>query len=133
MRLKLKENPREWQKFTAVMMILLLIISALLWRKAILELSAFLSIVGGALGISALSLACPKPFRVFYRAGMTMSFYLGKIIGAVMLTLFFLLLLTPVGLLLRALGKDLLQLKRPVSANTYWHTARSTNVFDRLF
>jgi hypothetical protein len=53
--------------------------------------------------------------------------------GAVMLTLFFLLLLTPLGLILRITGKDPLQLKRPRSARTYWHPSRAGSAFDRLF
>jgi hypothetical protein len=35
--------------------------------------------------------------------------------------------------MLRLMGKDPLQLKRPPNADTYWHPARDCNPLDRLF
>ena len=133
MRLKLKEDPREWQKFTGVMMVLMLGIGTFLWRKAIIGRSEFFWIVGVALAACLASLVWPKPFRTFYRAGMTASFHVGRVIGTIMLVLLFLLVLTPLGLLLRALGKDLLQLKRSPSAQSYWLPAQHKSRFERMF
>lgn len=77
--------------------------------------------------------AFPRWFRGFYRAGMTVSFHVGQVIGRVLLTLFFLLALTPLGLLLRLCGKDLLKTKPNRSATTYWHPAKTSTQFDRQF
>jgi hypothetical protein len=49
------------------------------------------------------------------------------------LILFFILILTPLGLILRLAGKDPLQLKRPPDAGTCWHQARESSSLDRLF
>jgi hypothetical protein len=133
MQLKLKENPREWQKFTAVMALLAIIITALLWRRGVTSRLFFFWMAGAALVPVMVSLIWPKPFRTFYRVGMTASYHVGKVIGTVMLTLLFLLILTPLALLLRAMGKDLLQLKRPPSAQTYWQPARKESALDRMF
>jgi len=85
----------------------------------------------GVIGLLALVLfGCalrPKWFRGFYRAGMTISFHVGQAIGVVLLTFFFLVVLTPIGLALRLLGKDLLRLKRRPGARSYWLSARTTN------
>ena len=130
---KLKENPKEWWKFTAVMALALAIVSALLQRRKIISREMLF----GVIGLLALALLCcalrPKWFRGFYRAGMTISFHLGQVIGVVLLTVFFLVVLTPIGLVLRLLGKDLLRLKRPPGAQTYWLSARPTHQFDRQF
>ena len=64
---------------------------------------------------------------------MTLSFQVGQIIGRILLTLFFFLLVTPMGLMLRLLGKDLLRLKRTPDAKTYWRKAKDNRDFDRMF
>ena len=127
MQLKLKENPREWLKFTAVMAVLVSVLSFLLYRPAF-PIVLGLSILG--LVICA---ARPRWFRGFYRGGMTVSFHIGQVMGRILLTLLFLLVVTPMGLLLRLFGKDLLQLKRPAGATTYWRPAKTSNQFDRMF
>jgi hypothetical protein len=55
------------------------------------------------------------------------------IVGRVMLTAFFLGIITPVGLVLRMLGKDPLRLKRPQHAVTYWHKAKHPSPLKRLY
>jgi hypothetical protein len=40
------------------------------------------------------------------------------------LAVFLIFILTPLGWVLRPMGKDLLQLKRPHNASTYWHQAK---------
>ena len=127
MQLKLKENPREWLKFTAVMGLLASVLSFMLYRRA------FPVVLGAAILALILCALRPRWFRGFYRAGMTASFYVGQIMGRILLTVFFLLIVTPMGLLLRLFGKDLLQLKRRAGANTYWRAAKTSNQFDRMF
>ena len=127
MKLKLKENPKEWLKFTAVMGVMVGVLSFLLYRPA------FPIVLGVCLASLIVCAARPRWFRGFYRAGMTVSFHIGQVMGRILLTVFFLVVVTPMGLLLRLLGKDLLQLKRPAGANTYWRPAKTANQFDRMF
>ena len=73
--------------------------------------------VGGAVGL--LSLALPGPMRPLYRAWMAVAGVLGRINGAILLTLFYVLMLCPIALVMRLLGRDELRLRRkPVE--TYW-------------
>lgn len=127
MQPKLKENPKEWLKFTGVMALLVSVLAFMLFRP-------FFPFV---LGLAAITLAIcafrPRWFRGFYRGGMTVSFHIGQIMGRILLTLLFLLVVTPTGLLLRLFGKDLLQLKRNPAANSFWRPAKNSNQFDRMF
>ena len=51
---------------------------------------------------------------------MTLAFVLGFIMAHVILTLFFFLVVTPIGLLARLFGKDFLQRRLDKSASSYW-------------
>ena len=64
---------------------------------------------------------------------MRFSFQIGQVMGKVLLTVFFFALVTPMGLLLRLLGKDLLRLKRKPDQATYWQKAKGSREFDRMF
>jgi hypothetical protein len=131
--LRLKENPREWQKFVAVMGVVANVPVWLLWRQGRVSLALALAVGTIALGALLVALVRPRWFRGFYRGGMRVSYQIGQVIGKVLLTAFFFLLVTPLGLALRWAGKDLLQLKRDDAAPTWWHPARNNRDFDRMF
>jgi hypothetical protein len=131
--LRLKEEPIEWIKFTAVLGLALNLVTWMLWWRGTLPLG--LPVFAAASAVVALVTAVIRPrwFRGFYRGGMTVSFHLGQVIGRVLLTLVFLLLVTPLGLLLRLMGKDLLELRRRPGEGSGWHPARNHRDFDRMF
>lgn len=54
------------------------------------------------------------------RAWMKFGLLLGKIVVPVVLGLLFFLSVVPIGLIMRARGKDLLRLKRDPQARSYW-------------
>jgi hypothetical protein len=132
MKLKLKEEPKEWLKFTAVMAALAVLVSVLLYRRRIIGVETLSGIAIAAVLVLGVCAIRPRWLRGFYRVGMTASFRVGQALGWVWLTLLFLLVLTPLGLMLRAFGKDLLQMKRR-KADTYWRTARPPGGLDRQF
>ncbi len=130
---KLKDTPREWQKYTAVMVLVAALICMALYKRRIMNVTA----LGCAIGVLALvvliSLARPHWFRHFYRRGMIISYHVGQTMGVILLSVFFVIALTPLGLLLRLMGKDLLELKRNPAAKPYWQPARDNPHFDRMF
>ena len=130
--LRLKENPREWQKFVAVMGTAANLVVWMLWWRGRLSLAVPLAVATLALLVLTTALIRPRWFRGFYRAGMTVSYHIGQVVGKVLLTVFFFLFLTPLGLLLRLMGKDLLKLKRS-SSQTWWQPAKNNRDFDRMF
>jgi riboflavin transporter FmnP len=131
--LRLKEKPIEWIKFTAVIGFVLNVILWLLWKRDGLPIAVPMTAAVTALLAVTVAAMRPRWFRGFYRGGMTISFQIGQVIGKILLTLFFFLFVTPLGLLLRLFGKDLLLLKQTPDHRTYWHTARNNREFDRMF
>jgi hypothetical protein len=133
MRIKLKEDQREWQKFTAAVAVLLSLLAVSLWKRQIvptLILGVMLTFLALALLVC---LVRPRWFRPLYRAGMTFGSATGQVVGVILLAVFFLLVLTPVAWIVRLLGKDPLKLKKDVQATTYWLSAKPNEHFDREF
>jgi len=131
--LRLKEKPIEWIKFTAVLGVVLNAVVWLLWHQGRVPLAAGLAAVAVALLAVVTAVLRPRWFRGVYRAGMTVSFHIGQVIGRVLLTVLFFLVVTPLGLVLRLAGKDLLDLRRRGDAATWWREAKSSRNFDRMF
>ena len=133
MKLKLKESPREWQKFAAVICVLLSVLTYGGVRKGFLPHGA-LWVVGTVVGLILLSSwTFPRAYRGVYRTGMTVSFQVGQVMGQVLLTVLFLVMILPLGWMLRLLGKDLLGIRRLPPGASYWKTARDGREFDRMF
>jgi uncharacterized membrane protein AbrB (regulator of aidB expression) len=133
MKPRLKELPSEWQKFTLATLVPGAVICWWLGRRGVLPaaLAGALSI-GFSLALVA-SLARPIWFRGFYRWGVAWGYRFAHLIGQAALALFFWLVITPLGLFLRCLGKDLLRLKRDPNAKSYWLPRRDASNLDRMF
>jgi hypothetical protein len=130
---KLKEDPREWRKFVLVMSLAVALMAWVLHRKRMLSDAAFYPWLSLAVVLAITGACFPSLYRGFYRTVMTASFHVGQVMGRVLLTLFFLVVVTPMGLLLRLFGKDLLGLKKAPPGASYWRPARSSCHFDRQF
>ncbi len=74
--------------------------------------------IGGVL--VALGTLAPKVLKPVYIAWMSLAVVLGFFMTRVVLTLFFFLVLTPVGLFFRLIGRDALNRKIDRQAKTYW-------------
>jgi hypothetical protein len=133
MRLKLKEEPKEWWKFTAVMALAAGLVVCLFFRRGVLGRDALAGVGLALLSILIAAAIQPRWFRGFYRAGMTASFHLGQAMGKALLTVCFLIVVTPLGVLLRLTGKDLLGLKRNSQRTSYWMRPRRPGPLDRQF
>jgi hypothetical protein len=62
----------------------------------------------------------PRALKWVYVAWMSVAFVLGFVMAHVILTLLFYLLLMPIGLVARLVGKDFLSLKLDRAAKSYW-------------
>ena len=131
--LRLKENPIEWIKFIAVIGAAGSIISGVLWSRGVLPLFVPCVVVTLAVLFIIAAIFRPYRFRGFYRGGMTVSFHIGQTFGKVLLILIFVLFVTPLGLMLRLFGKDLLRIKRTSSEESFWSPAKNNREFDRMF
>ena len=62
----------------------------------------------------------PRALKWIYFGWMSVAFVLGFVMAHVILTLFFFLVVMPIGLVARISGKDFLSLKLDRAAKSYW-------------
>lgn len=75
---------------------------------------------GPALVLMALGLVAPGVLHPVYKVWMGLAVVLGFVMTRVILTVVFVGLVIPIGLVLRLVGKDLLRLKLDPAADSYW-------------
>lgn len=80
------------------------------------------TLIFGTLALLILSLTSlyPRALRPFNVAWMTLGLWLGKIVNPIVLGLIFLIIFTPLALILRLFRRDELALRRSSSSTTYW-------------
>jgi hypothetical protein len=133
MRVKLKEDPKEWRKNTLLTVLALAVLSSVLGWRGVLPIAALRSTLT-VLALASLSaLFFPRWFRGYYRVSTRFGFWLSLVIARVILSCIFLVVITPLGLIMRLSGKDALRLKRSTNSPTYWNSAKPTSPLDRLF
>jgi hypothetical protein len=133
MRLKLTEDPREWRKAAWSSAFGLAVLSTVLrWRRA-LPFSVWLALLAVLVGAAVWAWFWPRAFRGWYRVSKTIIFGIIELLGLALLAVFFLVCLTPLALVMRAVGKDPLKIKRQKNATTYWVTSKDATSLDRLF
>src|SRR5262245_20841736 len=90
----------------------------------------------GALLVAG-ALIAPGSLKHVYIAWMSLGLALGFVVSHVILTLFYYVVLTPIGLIARICGQDFLSLKRTPGATSYWVmkpvTARTPQDYERQF
>ena len=133
MKLNFKEDPKEWRKSALLTVLGLAILSSLLGWRWHLPVNVWCALLAVLAVVALCALLQPRWFRGWYRLSLRLGFYSSQFIGRGVLSLFFVFVLTPVGLVLRLAGKDPLQLKRARNAKTHWHQARSSSPLDTLF
>jgi hypothetical protein len=97
--------------------VVLILVSLLLWYLGKISFMYF-SIVGGLLIILAI-IAIPV-LRPFHRVWMMFAFAMGFVMSRVILTLLYYLIITPIGLLAKLVGKKFMPLGFDKNAATYW-------------
>ena len=133
MKLNYKEDPKEWRNSTLLTALgLAILLSLLRWRKH-LPADVWHDLLALLAGVAICAVLQPRWFRGWYRLSLWLGFYSSQFIGRCVLILFFIFIITPLGLMLRLAGKDPLQLTRPNNPATYWRPAKACSPLDRLF
>ncbi|MCP5516720.1 MAG: hypothetical protein H7A45_05585 [Verrucomicrobiales bacterium] len=133
MKVRFKEDPREWRKFTLSFGGAPLVLGGLLWWRGVIGANGWLTILATVALFELILLPSPRWCRAFYRGGLSVGARVGNVMGQVLLTGIFFLVLTPVGWLLRLGGKDLLHLKRRANVESHWHPPRKNGGMERMF
>jgi hypothetical protein len=133
MKLKLKEEPKEWRKAAWMSALGLALLSSLLRWRRVLPVAAWEVVLCLLAALAVAAALRPRWFRGYYRFSAKVGFGLSQMAGGVVLALLFFIVITPLGLAMRMLGKDALRLRRPVGAESYWSEVRRKSSLDRLF
>jgi hypothetical protein len=133
LKLRLKEDPREWRKTVLLTVLGLAVLSSLLRWRHVLQQRSWLFVLAALAVVALLAVVQPRWFRGFYRVSVRVGFWLSQVVARVVLAILFFLVLAPLGFLFRLLGKDALRLKPSREATTYWVKAKENSPLDRLF
>lgn len=77
------------------------------------------------------SIVLPRMMEPIYKAWMLLAILLGLFMTKVIITIVFILLMTPIGLIRKMFVRDPLNLKADKSATTYWVKKENTFSADR--
>jgi Saxitoxin biosynthesis operon protein SxtJ len=99
--------------------------------------SSYVAFCGAGALLTAFGVIWPRALKYVYIAWMALAFTLGFVMSNVILTLFFFLFVTPIGLLARLFQKDFLARKWDKGAASYWiqhgSEVKTANTYERQF
>ena len=114
----IKSNKKALKSFGNTIGIILLLVAGFLFFKEKELFIIFIYIAGVFIG---LGIMIPIILKPIYLVWMVFAVILGWIMTRIILSLLFYVIITPIGLLLRFFGKDLLGLKIQVAQRSYWN------------
>ena len=131
---QLKTGDRDLRKFGLMVGGVFVLLGLLfLWRHP--GRSPYFLWPGGALMV--LGAILPRALKWVYVGWMSIAFALGLVMAHVILTLFFFLIITPIGLMARLFGQDFLSMKLDRAARSYWipreKKVKSAQDYERQF
>jgi hypothetical protein len=99
--------------------------------------SSYLAFCGAGALLAVFGVIWPRALKYVYIAWMALAFTLGFVMSNVILTLFFFLFVTPIGLLARLFQKDFLSRKWDKRGASYWiqygREVGTANTYERQF
>ena len=131
---QLKTGKRELRKFGLLVGGVFLALGILVWVRhkpyyPYLLTPGVILIAGGVI--------FPKRLKQVYIAWMSLAMLLGFVVSTVLLTVFFFLVIMPIGLVARLAGKDFLGLRIHREVSSYWirreQVAQSKADYERQF
>jgi hypothetical protein len=94
-------------------------------------------VLGPGVALFSLGVVFPRSLKYIYLGWMTLAFVLGFVMSHLILTLFFFLVITPIGLAARVCGKDFLGLNLDQGTESYWirreHDPKTSADYERQF
>lgn len=129
----LKVGKKELQKFGWLIGFMVLFYCAYIFFKyGILALQGGLPLVGVAILIVATLF--PVLLKYIYKIWMAIAFILGWLVSRILIIFIFSFLITPIGLLLRVIGKSPLDILFKDGKNSYWIAKKSRdNHYEKLY
>lgn len=117
--LNLKPSERQLKQFGIAFLVAGLVVGGVLWWRIGPNLAS--KILVGAGPVAALvGLVVPKALKPVFVALTLLAFPIGLVIGNVAMALTYYLIVTPIGLVFRLVGRDPLHRKLDREAASYW-------------
>ncbi len=114
---KLDPDHTELRKFSWILGGAFLALGAFAWWRES-DLANYLLIPGAV--IAVVGTVLPGALRWLFFAWMALGLVLGTIVTSIILTLVFVIAVTPIGLIMRMIGRDPMERKLDPQAATYW-------------
>ena len=114
---QLETGKRELRKFGLLVGAVFTLLGIWFWWRGKGSYPYFLA--PGAV-LVVLGTVAPRVLRLIYVGWMSLAFLLGFAVSNILLTLFFYVIVTPVGLVARLAGKDFLNRKLDGQTESYW-------------
>ena len=128
---KLSSDLKNLRNFNILLGIIFLLFSFYFyWKNNIVLFFLFLI---ATIIFLAIAKYFPKKTKHFYIIWMGIGMIIGHIMSFIILTILFYLILTPIGLLMRVLGKDSKFQKIDKNKKTYWIKRSSESNLENLF
>jgi hypothetical protein len=123
----------ELRNFAMIALIASVIVASLLYLLKGVRIQWAVIIFAAGFGIFLSSLVSLKLTRIIYLGLILVTFPIGWVVSLILLAAFYFLLLTPLGLLFRLLGRDPLGRRFDPAAKSYWLARRQPDSLDRYF
>jgi hypothetical protein len=131
---QLKTGAGDLRKFGLTVGGVLILLGVLLFLR---HRSSYLAFCGAGAVLMTFGVIWPRALKYVYIAWMALAFTLGFVMSNVILTLFFFLFVTSIGLLARLFHKDFLARKWDKRAASYWircgRQVKTANSYERQF
>ncbi len=114
---ELKTGPRDLRNFGVMVGAVLNLLALWFWLR---HKPIYPFLLLPAVPLLVLGLTYPASLKWVYVSWMALAFALGQVVSMVLLTVFFFLVVTPLGLVARCFGKDFLDRRLDRQAASYW-------------
>ncbi|HNX68416.1 MAG TPA: SxtJ family membrane protein [Candidatus Omnitrophota bacterium] len=115
---KIESTPKKLREFGLLVGGVFLAIGGLLWWRG---RAHYLYFVFPGACLAAAGAVCPGVLKPLQKAWMTLAVLMGWVMTRVLMTLLFYIAITPIGLIMRLTGKDILDMRLEPRKPSYWN------------
>jgi hypothetical protein len=132
---KIDWNPesKQLQNFGKIALVATTLISLLLYLLKGVAIQWALIIFGFGFFVFIISLLSLKLTKVIYLGMILLTLPIGYVVSFILMVTFYFLLLTPLGLIFRLIGRDPLNRKFEPNAKSYWLSRRQPKGVEQYF
>ena len=124
---------KQLQNFGKIALLITAIISLLLYVLKGVSIPWALAIFAVGFTIFLISMISSRLTRMIYVVLMAVTFPIGLVVSFTLLAIFYFLLLAPLGLIFRLMGRDALCRKFDATAESYWLSRQEPESTEQYF